>query len=579
MKTSANRLLLQGGWRQSLASIPQLALLLILIAYPLLALFIQIVLPHLFDYQTNWHISLGPLAQVFADKDNLAAIFNSILFGAAGAILATVLGALTAFGAARAGKKTAAILNTFIWIVFFTPSYIVAQGWVIFMQDGGLASQLFHLPTGWSSWFFSPFGLVLLMGLRYFPYTHFALQQAVRSIGAEMTEAGRMLGGSRWRLFWSVRLPLLTPALLAGASLAFAEGFGDYGLAAAIAPQMQLPLISYQIELAINQAPVNYSAAAALSLITVLVIAAALWLQFWWLKKKSYVTISSAAKVSTQAASTKGWSRSAALLLAVVAVLIPLGATFCASLWKNPINGIAAGNWGWDNYQQALQVGSDGLSSLLRSGGYALSAAIVTATLGLWLAYQMNFRQSAANRFLSALVMSTIAIPGIVLAAGFVFAWNATWLIPLHLVLFGTPLCLAMAYIAGTLPYSIRLQMGAMSQLSPNLTLAARTLGVSERNIVWRIILPLVRETGISTLLITFTGTMFELPASTLLYPPGSPPFPVTIASKFNAFEWAQGSALAILGMVIVLAVYLLGVWLLQRTLPRGLRGLASDRI
>ncbi|UOF90951.1 ABC transporter permease subunit [Fodinisporobacter ferrooxydans] len=542
-----------------------LLVLFILIVYPLAALLLQIVFPHIFDSTMSFLPSIQPLVQVFADKGNYMAVLNSLGIGITAAILAAMIGTITAFGSVKAAKMTRNMLNVSVWTIFFAPSYVIAEGWMILMQDGGIFAQAFGLPNGWSAWFFTRYGLIFTMALRYFPFVHMAMEPAIRNMGIEFVNAGRLLGASRQQIVWKIVLPLLTPALLAGASIAFAEGFGDFGFAAAIAPQMHIPLISYQIYSALNEAPVNYTAAASLSLLLILVTGGALWLQMLWMNRKTYVTVSTGSKGSSLPAARVPILSWIGLSLTTVALILPIGATFLESLLKSDAGGIGVSNWSFQGYIDVIKNGSDGIQAISRSFTYSLIAAVFTMGIGLFFAYKMVFRKSFATRILNMVTMSTIAVPGVVLAAGFIFAWNAKWLVPIHLVLYSTSACLAMAYIAGSLPYSIRLQVGAMSQLSPNLMKAAQVLGAKSGKILWSIVFPLVSATTVSTFFLAFTGTMFELPASSLLYPAGEPPFSVVIASKFNAFEWEQGAALTMLGLVFVFGSFLLGQYFVSR--------------
>ncbi len=539
--------------------------LVVLTIYPLGSLLLQTIFPHLFDPLPSLGLSAGPLVQTFIDSSNLVAVLNSASVGLSASVLAVILGTLTAYGVRRAhGRWLRVVLSTSVWLIFFSPSYVLAEGWILLMQDNGILAQLFHLPNGWSGWFFTRPGLVLVMGLRYFPFVHLAMVPAIGNVGEDLFDAGRLLGASRGRIFQKIALPLLAPAWLAGASIAFAEGFGDFGFAAAITPQTHIPLLSYQIYAALSQAPVNYSAAAGLSLLVVLVTAGALWLQLWWLRRRgAYETLSGRSRIGGYATSRGRPSPAtlASLVLAAIALLLPLGATLWVSLFKSLSGGLGLSNLTLANYGEALVAGG-GVQPLFRSLEYALVAAVLTALLAVLVGYQLVFRGSAVNRVLNLIVISTIAIPGVVMAAGFVFAWNAVWLIPLHLVLYGTPICLAMAYISGALPYAVRLQMGAMSQISPNLPIAARVLGAGQRTVLSKIILPLVSATAVSIFFLSFTNVVFELPASSLLYPAGSPPLPVAIQAKFNAFEWTQGAALTVMGMLVILGVYGAGSYL-----------------
>lgn len=557
--------------RDWLGAAPSLLIFVILILYPVLSLLIQTFLPHMFDAHMNLKPSIRPLKEVFTNPLNFLAVLNSLELGIGAAILATVFGTICAFGSVRASRVWRVVIDTGVWIVFFAPSYVIAQGWLGLMQGGGIASELFHLPFGWSNWFFTKYGLAVAMSLRYIPFVYFAMTQAIVNIGTEFEQAGRLLGASRKMLFRRITLPLMTPALLAGASLAFAEGFGDFGFAAAITPSTHIPMITYQIYASLDNAPVDYPGAAGLSMLMILVMAIAFWLQMRWVKRRSYSTVSSHSRVTTNH-ETRRFSPAvfAALVILFFALVLPLGSTVIDSLLKSSATGLGPGNWTLTHYQQVLSTNGQSVASLRRTIVYSIITGVLTMVFGVYLAFQMMFKKTAAIRIINTVMIATIAIPGIVLAAGFIFAYNAVWLIPVHLVIYGTPLCLGMAYLAGTLPFAIRLQLGAMNQLSPNLTTAAASLGAKEGTILRKVVLPLVRGTAVSTFFMALTGTMFELPASSLLYPAGYPPFPEVIQQKFNAFEYARGSAFTIIGMVIVFAMYALGRLLEWRLSNRG---------
>jgi sulfate transport system permease protein len=51
----------------------------------------------------------------------------------------------------------------------------------------------------------------------------------LEDLNPELEEAAASLGANRWQVFWRVILPMLTPALLTGFTLAFARALGEYG--------------------------------------------------------------------------------------------------------------------------------------------------------------------------------------------------------------------------------------------------------------------------------------------------------------------------------------------------------------
>src|SRR4051812_21663841 len=61
------------------------------------------------------------------------------------------------------------------------------------------------------------------------PFVVRAVQPVLLELDREMEEAAASLGASNTRIFRSVVLPNLTPAILAGAALAFARAIGEFG--------------------------------------------------------------------------------------------------------------------------------------------------------------------------------------------------------------------------------------------------------------------------------------------------------------------------------------------------------------
>ncbi|WDL96125.1 ABC transporter permease [Alicyclobacillus sp. ALC3] len=553
------------GLRRGLSSAPSLLVMGILIVYPMGTLMLQIFFPNVFSMHPNWHFSVATAGRVLTDPVNLQAIVNSFWIGALASIISAALGTVTAFGVKVAGPRTRSVLNAGIWIIFFAPSFMIASGWVILFQTGGILQQLLNLQPNSFSWFFSPAGLILVMGLQYFPFAHFAMYQAIENVGPQLIQAARMLSAKRSTVFFQVWLRLLAPALLAGATIAFAEGFSDFGLASVISPNMNIPLLSYQIYIALTQLPTNFSAAAVLSLLAIVVTSGLLVLQFRWLSRRSYSTVSSASRVGVESVKPRRSWTVGALAIVFVGLVLPFGATFIQSFWKLQFKGFSKGNWTLANYQTAFTSGGAGLQALARTAEYAVIVAVIVMILGLYIGRQLSFEKSRLSQVLNNLTVATIAIPGVVLGVGYVFAWNAWWLTPLHLVIYGTPICLGLAYAAVHLPYAVRLQNSAMAQIPGNLLTAARSFGARNGRVTRAIIVPLVLETVISTFLIAFTGVMFELPAASLLYPNGEPPYSVLIEHLFGDNQWAAGSALTIVGMAVVFGSYLFGNFVLRK--------------
>ena len=172
-------------------------------------------------------------------------------------------------------------------------------------------------------------------------------------------------------------------------------------------------------------------------------------------------------------------------------------------------------------------------------------------------------------------------MPGIILACGYIFAWNAPWLENIGIggsngiQFYGTIWLLFAAYIGGSLPYATRLSIGGLDQIGQSLLETAQVQGANVFQLLVRIVGPLLRSSLVSIWLLVFTGTMLELAASELLYPPGEPTLPVRIVSLFNDFKLGPGMALAMLNIGIITAALILlrfVPWLVSQLMQRGTR-------
>ncbi len=556
-------------------------LLLLFVLYPLAAIILQSIFPNLYSANPNLLPSFAALQEITKNKENYIAFGNSLWQGAITAILASILGTALAILARRTDIPLRGAMDTLVWIVFFTPSFLVGEAWSLVFIRGGIPDQYFHFSDAFIAWFFSPVGVVFILSLKTFPYVYLSVSAALRWLGSEFEDAARLSGARTWRAWISINAPLLLPAILAAGLIAFAEALSDFGTAATIAQSSSVTLVTYQIYSAINTSPVNFSLAAALSLLLFIAITLALLIQAGILRTRSFQVISGRSRPA-RPVELGVWKWPATIVCVIIfllALVIPVGVCVVLSLLHAFGQGLVASNWTLDNYTTVLSQGTDDLDSLVRTFWLALGTATITAVVGLPIAFIIRRTQLPGRRLLSLFTLVTIAVPGIILACGYIFAWNAPYLqyigiggdtgIPFY----GTVWILLAAYIGGSLPYATRLGIGALDQVGQNMLDTARVQGASLFQLLTRIVGPLLQSNLLSVWLLVFTGTMFELAASELLYPPGQPTLPVRIIGLFNDFKLGPGMALSMLniGLVITALLVLRSIpWVVTRLLRLG---------
>ncbi len=115
-------------------------------------------------------------------------------------------------------------------------------------------------------------GTVWILPLAYLvrnlPITSRAIQAGFRALDFSLDEAAASLGAGRWRTLRRVTLPLLRPALFAGASLAFVTALGDFVTSIVLYTYDTRP-ISLEILSSLRQSDVGVAAAYGVVLMLV----------------------------------------------------------------------------------------------------------------------------------------------------------------------------------------------------------------------------------------------------------------------------------------------------------------------
>ena len=135
---------------------------------------------------------------------------------------------------------------------------------------------------------FTPLGVLVALVFIGLPFVVRTVQPVLEDVEKELEEAASTLGATRWQIFHRVLLPILTPALLTGFTLAFARAVGEYGSVVFIAGNM--PMISEITPLIIitKLEQYDYTGATAVAVVMLLASFALLLLinYLQWLSRK-----------------------------------------------------------------------------------------------------------------------------------------------------------------------------------------------------------------------------------------------------------------------------------------------------
>jgi iron(III) transport system permease protein len=254
-------------------------------------------------------------------------------------------------------------------------------------------------------------------------------------------------------------------------------------------------------------------------------------------------------------------------------LLVGLGVPSFGAMSASLINGLGslAGNHGFtlSNYSRVLHD-PDKISPLWFSARLAAVTATATALLGLVTARLLTQRGNRAGaRVLDLVLLTAVALPGIVFAAGYIFTYNLPWVAHNGIHLYQTTTLLVLGHIATALPPTARVLVGAVGQVQDTMRAAGRVHGSGALGSWVRVVLPPLARPLVTAWVLTFSATLLELPVSQLLYPPGHPPVAIGIEKSLANYDFGGGTAIEVVAIGLALAVVAV-VWGLYRLLaPR----------
>lgn len=174
-------------------------------------------------------IELGPLGfwQAISTPRVLASLRLSFGMAAAAAVIDSVFGLVIAWVLARYRFPGKGLLDAVIDLPFALPTAVA-----------GIALSSLYAPNGWIGSLliahgiriaYTPWGVLVAMVFISLPFTVRTVQPVLGELGLDVEEAAATLGASRIQTIGRVVLPMLLPAILTGAAMAFARAAGEYG--------------------------------------------------------------------------------------------------------------------------------------------------------------------------------------------------------------------------------------------------------------------------------------------------------------------------------------------------------------
>jgi putative spermidine/putrescine transport system permease protein len=242
------------------------------------------------------------------------------------------------------------------------------------------------------------------------------------------------------------------------------------------------------------------------------------------------------------------WVTAAYLAYLLLPIALLLVGSFGDS-WFNSLLPVGfSGKWYqtvWDDrsFQRAFRV----------SLTVAAATCVVTAAIGLPLAYAIYRAASRGVRAAARIVyLLPIAVPPLVLAFGFVLVFSSD-----ELPFLGSVWILVGGHVVLTLPYLVQTLVGDMRHLGlTRLEVAAESLGASAIGRFLDVVLPALRHSLASGLIMVAALSIGEFQLSNLIAGFLTRPYPVVLLQAFyGATGFACAATVILLALALIAAI------------------------
>lgn len=532
-------------WPTRIVVLAIVAVLCLLIVYPLAAIFAQ----------AFGESGSQTLMSMFTSPTNRQIVANTIWLGVLVGALGTVLGFLLAYIQVRVDFRGKRILHLLCLLPVVSPPFAVATAIITLLGRRGIITYgLFGAQTN----IYGLPGLTIVLVLSFFPVAYMNFRGMLMALDPALDEASANLGGNGWQTFWKVTIPMLVPGFAASFLLLFVESIAD--LANPLVIGGDYTVLASRAYLAIT-GEYDVGAGSAYSLVLLVPAILVFLVQRYWTARKSAVSVTGkpAGKPKTITAA----SGRIPLVAFAVTIGIVVGGIYLTVLVGAFVRILGVNNqFTLDNFRYVLSgIGNE---SIVDTTVLALVATPIAGILGMVIGWLVVRKLKRGNGALDFLGMLGLAVPGTVVGIGYAIAFNNPLVIGNRMffpalgggaAILGGAVAIVMVYTIRSIPAGQRAGIAALQQIDPSIDEAAASLGASSTTTFRTVTLPLIRPALLSGLIYAFARSMTTLSPIIFITTPQTQIMTKQILAEVDAGRFGNAFAFCTLLLLIVLAV------------------------
>ena len=530
---------------QSFIFLILLALLFTFILYPLIrVLYVA--------FTEGSSLSLNHFINFFERALFKEAFLNSLIAGLMAVIFGSLISLPLAFFTIKYDFKGRTLIQTLGILPLVMPPFVGAVALQLILGRSGVFNLLLL------KWFniSIPFmeglrGVIIVQTLHYFPFIFLNASASLANVDPSLEEMAQNMGAHGLRLFRRVTLPLMMPGYVAGVLLVFIRVIDDLGT-----PLMlnYTKMLAPQAYLRVTTIGVEDKAGYVICVIMVVLSLLSLWAAMKFLNLSEYAMVQRGGTGTPISKKIKGWKLAFVLVFSFFILgmsLLPHLGIFILSFAKVWSFSILPKSYTLSHYVEIFFRTPHFVKNTLL---YCLLAAGIDVILGSVIAFLLIRGRVWGKGLLDAISTMPLAIPGVVLATGYLRVFHGTNLPFFHQPLTSLWVILVIAYSARRLPYTLRSCYASMQQIHISLEEAALNLGANRKRTFFKITFPLMTGGLIAGGLLAFITSSVEL-ASTIMLVPRMEYGPLSYGIYIymqSAVGRGPGAALGVIAILLV---------------------------
>jgi len=486
-------------------------------------------------------VDLADLTGLF-DERTVSLLSRTLGLGLSSAAIALVLGLPFGFLVARTDVPGARLLRSLGLLPLLMPPLFLAMTWCVLLPD-----------------FRGAPAATAILALSTFPLVAIFAARAFERIDARLEESALVAGGLPAVL--RAELPLVLPAALAGACLAFAFTVNDFGVPDYVS-SVGVKFNVYADEVMFNWKEVQRPGKPVATALPLIVLTLAALVPALALRRRGAMA-SLRGDFHPPSALRLGALRWPAFAFALAPVLAGGAVPIARLVWEGgnmprhlaePGTSLpAALGAGWTTLRDSFGLAFErARGDLQRSLLYSTTAALAAVPLGLVLGHAIERARGWTGRLLELGALLPLAAPAILFSIGVIAVWNhdatarlydSGWLAPMLLV-------------GRFTVFAVLVSSGAVASLDPRLEEAASLAGAGQARRLAAIVAPPLRGALAGAFVLVFVLAMRDLD-SAILVPAMNK---TAIFRVFNGVHFGRDAYVAALALLLVFAVLLPGL-------------------